>query len=232
MAGQGLRRGRCHCPSGLRRAGHGRGIDPQQQQGHARPFRRQGKAAAGRQVQFAHRPPAFDDDRTQRRAAQGIDSRPQQGYRIGQQADNRACRNAAQFRPTIGLDHASATLRPQPQHRLIRIGQAGSHGHGKPRRTAHIPPFGGIDLMHPPTRQPSVQDTIHRPHAKLPVGLRDHLRIGRRQDWSKSHMFLLCSNLGEINPPLRRFLLGFWALEHRAKEWEPVFAKSDATTRI
>lgn len=106
----------------------------QEQQRYARFLCSQRQTAAGGQVQFAHRAPAFHDYGPQRSAAQGIDASSQQSHGIGHDPQQPKPRRAAQFGPTIGLQYPTQMgdpLYPQPQYRPFRIGHAHCHAHGK-----------------------------------------------------------------------------------------------------
>ena len=210
MAGQCVRRSGGHLPAGLRRAGDGRRVMAQQQQRHARFLCRKGKAAAGGQVQLAHRPPAFHDHRPQRSAAQGIDGGTQQGRGIGYHAQQSIARRAAQFGPAIGLYHAACArspLRPQPQHRRARIGHAHCHAHCKSRRAGKIIAFGRIDFMNTPPRQPAAQRGIERGNAQR-APTRQWLCALAHKGRNDSHMFILCSNREEDQAVVSTFLRG------------------------
>ena len=183
-------------PAGLCRAGHGRRIHAQQQQRYARPFGSQREPAAGGEIQLAHRAPAFHDHRTQRSAAQGIDSGAQQRHGIGHHAHQPMPRRTAQFGPTGGLHHATCSrspLRPQPQHRPARIGHAVRQRHSKSRGGCAILRLCRIDFMDTPPRQPTPQRSIERGDAECPPRRSHRHRVFAHLDGGDSHMFLLCS---------------------------------------
>lgn len=196
MAGQRMRRRGSHLPAGLRRAGHGRSIDAQQQQRYARSLGSQGKTATSGKIQFAQRTPAFHDHRSQRRAAQGIDGGAQQRHRAGHHGHQPIPRRTAQFGPAIGLHHAAqpdVALCPQPQHRAARARHSCRYRHGKSRRGRRIVHFGRIDFMNAPARQPTSQSGVERGDAERPARRGQRHRAFAHGDWSDSHMFLLCS---------------------------------------
>jgi hypothetical protein len=157
------RRGR-HLPAGLRRAGHGRGVDPQKQQRHARFLGSERKTAAGGEVQLAHPPPAFHHHRAQSRAAQALHRRAQQRHGIGQNAHQPLARPPPQIAPALGLKHAAQSRGParsQPQHRVRLSGHARRQRHGKSAGSRRVLGLLGIDLMHPRTRRPADQPLQH-----------------------------------------------------------------------
>lgn len=168
-----------------------------QQQWHARFFRSQGKAAAGGQVQFAHRAATFHDHRTQRGTAQGIDASTQQGHAVRHDTHQTLPRRTAKFGPTMGLQDstlARAPLHAQPQYRLFGIGHAHSYAYGKPCSTREIIAFGSIDLMNTPPRQTAAQRGIERGNAERASPPLQRLCALRQNGRDDSHMFLLCSN--------------------------------------
>lgn len=194
-------------PAGLRRAGHGRRIDPQQEQRHARLPRRQDQPAAGRQVQFAQRPPDLDHQGPQGRAAQRIDSAAQQGQPIGDQPHHDALRPQAQCAQPASLKHAAradCAVGAQPQYGLVRSGliprHSGSENRDKAGRRRAVLGLDGIDLVHAAIGQAAAQHAVQCRHPAGPAALGHWLGHGcsRRRSGGEgridSHMFLLCSN--------------------------------------
>lgn len=172
LAGQWLRSRRRNLPTCIRRTRRRRCIKPEQKQRDTRFLSSKGKAAMGGQVHFAHLSPTLDNHCPQSLALHGSDRRAQQCCRVGNGPENHLCRQAAQFRPTIGLDQPSLPYiapRTQPEYGLTNPGHHGRHGHGEPGRRRRIPLFGSIDFMHPPIGHPAAQRCVERGNAARPV---------------------------------------------------------------
>lgn len=198
MAGQRDRGCGGHLPTRLRRTGHGRGVDPQKQQRHARFLGSERKTAAGSQVQFAHRPPAFDYHRPQGRAAQAFHRCAQQRHGIGQYADQSLARSPSQIAPSFGLNHAAqprSRARTQPQHRARLAGKTRRHTHGKPAGSRRILGLCRIDLMHPSAPRPADQSIQHgqAETASSRLRLRRTLAEGKGSD---SHVPIMFYSMG------------------------------------
>lgn len=211
VARQRDRRRGGHLPAGLRRTRHGRGIDPQKQQRHARLLGGKRQAAAGSQVQLAHRPPAFDHHRSQRRTAQALHRRAQQGHGIGQHAHQPLARLPPQIAPPLALKHAAqtrGTARSQPQHRTRSTGKARHQGHGESADSCRILDLRRIDFMDPG----ACQSACHSAHQTLWHGQARTAgrRVGSpcvmaRKEGNDSHVFLLCSSPAEDQAGFPRF---------------------------
>lgn len=192
-----MRRHRGHLPARLRRTRHRRGIEAKHEQRHARSFGGKGKAAAGRQVQFPHRPPTFNDHRPQRSAAQGINRGSQQCHRIGYKAQQAIARRASQIAPAAGLHKPAlggGTVRTQPHHAALALRHPRGHRHGQTCGGRGIARFGRIDFVDAPISHAACQRGIKRCDAGCPAA-----RFGRGvargwQGGGDSHSFLLCSN--------------------------------------
>lgn len=201
---QGLRSGGANLPAGLRGAGHRRGIDPQQEQRHARLPRGQHQPAAGGQVQLAQRPPALDNQRPQRGAAQRIDRTAQQHQPIGHQPQHDLLRAQAQLSQTASLEHTpglSGAAGAQPQHGLAGCPLPQRHsdrqGGGKAGSRRAVLRLCRIDFMQAAIGQAATKHAIERRNPAGPapfIAWRDRRRGGRER--IDSHMFLLCSVSG------------------------------------
>lgn len=180
------------------------GLDPQQQRGHARRFRRQLEAACGGQAKVARIPPQLDHRHANAGATQHIRARPQNGVGIGQNAQQQARRGQAQLgeslrvqtQTTIGpLLAQPHELSPQP------VAPYGCNG----RCTGGVAPGRREDFVQLRPRQPATQGFVNmvvpggnprllRRHAPLP-------RTGKLAQPTnlvavKPHLFTLCSYRG------------------------------------
>lgn len=205
MAGQRDRGRGGYLPAGLRRAGHGRGVDSHEQERHARFLGSERKTAAGSQVQLAHRPPAFHYHRPQGRAAQAFHRRAQQRHGVGQDTDQSLARPPSQIAPPFSLKHAAqprSRARTQPQHRARSAGKGRRHAHGKTGGSRRILDLCRIDLMHPSPRRPADQSIQHgqAETAGSRLQLRGTLAEGKGNDSHVPIMFYSVGRSSRLSP--------------------------------
>lgn len=151
-------------PPRRRRARPGRRCDPQQKGGDAGLLGRQREAAARRQVEGLRIAPRFDDDGTERRAAQGLRARPQHAGGIGPRHHDEPARVEAEGGKTRcvkrpGLHGREALTHPDHAP-VIRRGPCRKGG-GKAGSGAGIRLLACEDLVHRGPEKAAAQKPVH-----------------------------------------------------------------------
>ena len=152
---------RAHDPSRLRRGGHWRRREAQQQAGDPRHSRRQGQLAAGDEIELPRLAPDFHHHGAERIAGQRVGRCPQRGLHVGRAHRHHEARIEAEFAPPAHRQRAGFDFRkilPHPQQRPPRA-DAPRKASDESRRRGALPPF-GEHLMHRAERKAALQRRI------------------------------------------------------------------------
>jgi hypothetical protein len=152
---------RAHDPSRLRRGGHWRRRETEQQAGDPRHSRRQGQLAAGDEIELPRLPPDFHHHGAKRIAGQRVGGGSQRSLHIGRAHRHHEARIEAEFAPPAHRQRAGFDFRkilPHPEQRPPRR-DAPRKTSDKSRRRGALPSF-GKHLMHRAQRKAALQRRI------------------------------------------------------------------------